>query len=193
MTCDANLSTPRRLLTSTVPKVACLLIKPGTILNFFKIATPRSTSLMKIRWPPPPSIAMVHRLPLTLSPLQVLPPVASTPGSSSLARPRSPYRFSSRSQRYDQRVASSDIPVLVSLVADPVPGNRSSLLRLAIHLRRGDQPPGGLRRLVGPLRLLRGESPHGEPLRLLRGLPLAEPHRLPRGESPPRGHLRLSV
>ena len=42
------------------------------------------------------------------------PPVASTPGSSSLARPRSPYRFSSRSQRYDQRVASSDIPVLGS-------------------------------------------------------------------------------
>ena len=29
-------------------------------------------------------------------------PVASMPGSSSLARPRSPYRFSSRSQRYDQ-------------------------------------------------------------------------------------------
>ena len=39
-------------------------------------------------------------------------PVASTPGSSSLARPKSPYRFSSRSQCYDQRVASSDIPVL---------------------------------------------------------------------------------
>ena len=114
MTCDANLSTPRRLLTSTVPRVACLLIKPGTILNFFKIATPSSTSLMKIRWPPPPSIAMVHRLPLTLSPLQVSPPVAATPGSSSLARPRSPYRFSSRSQCYDQRVASSDIPVLGS-------------------------------------------------------------------------------
>ena len=114
MTCDANLSTPRRLLTSTVPKVACLLIKPGTILNFFKITTPSSTSLMKIRWPPPLSIAMVHRLPLTLSPLQVSPPVAATPGSSSLARPRSPYRFSSRSQRYDQRVASSDIPVLGS-------------------------------------------------------------------------------
>ena len=37
--------------------------------------------------------------------------IAATPGSSSLARPRSPYRFSSRSQRYDQRVASSDIPV----------------------------------------------------------------------------------
>ena len=114
MTCDANLSTPRRLLTSTVPKVACLRIKPGTILNFFKIATHSSTSLMKIRWPPPPSIAMVHRLPLTLSPLQVSPPVASMSGSSSLARPRSPYRFSSLSQRYDQRVASSAIPVLGS-------------------------------------------------------------------------------
>ena len=43
-----------------------------------------------------------------------LTPVAAAPGSSSLARPRSPYRFSSRSQRYDQRVASSDIPVLGS-------------------------------------------------------------------------------
>ena len=40
-------------------------------------------------------------------------PVASRSRSSSLARPRSPYRFSSRSsQCYDQRVASGDIPVL---------------------------------------------------------------------------------
>ena len=81
----------------------------------------------------------------------------------------------------------------VSTVADPVPGNLSSPLRLTVHLRRGDQPPGGHRRLVGPLLLLRGESPHGGPLRLLRGMHLTEPHRLPRGESPPRGHLRLSV
>ena len=91
-------------------------------------------------------------------------------------------------------------------MADPVPGNRSRLLRLAVHLHRGVRPPGDLCRLVGPLRLfrgeaphveplrlLRGEAPHGEPLRLLRGLPLAGPLRLPRGESPPRGHLRLSV
>ena len=78
-------------------------------------------------------------------------------------------------------------------VADPVPGNLSSLLRLTVHLRRGDQPPGGHRHLGGPLRLLRGESPHGGPLCLLRGMHLTEPHRLPRGESPPRGHLRLSV
>ena len=37
--------------------------------------------------------------------------IAPTPGSSGLARPRSPYRFSSRSERYEQRVASSDTPV----------------------------------------------------------------------------------
>ena len=190
MTCDANLSTPRRLLTSTVPRVACLLIKPGTILNFFKIATPSSTSLMKIRWPPPPSIAMAHCLPLTLSPLLVSPPVAATPGSSSLARPRSPYCFSSRSQRYDQRVASSDIPVLGSR-----PHSRESLQSTS-PCRPSSQRRSTSRRSSSPrrtLRLLRGESPHGEPLRLLRGIPLAEPHRLPRGESPPRGHLLLSV
>ena len=36
--------------------------------------------------------------------------IATTPGSSGLDRPRSPYRFSSRSERYEQRVASSDTP-----------------------------------------------------------------------------------
>ena len=37
--------------------------------------------------------------------------IAPTPGSPGLDRPRSPYRFSSRSERYEQRVASSDAPV----------------------------------------------------------------------------------
>ena len=36
--------------------------------------------------------------------------LAPTPGSPGLDRPRSPYRFSSRSERYEQRVASSDAP-----------------------------------------------------------------------------------
>ena len=36
--------------------------------------------------------------------------IAPTPGSSGLDRPRSPYRFSSCSERYEQRVASSDAP-----------------------------------------------------------------------------------
>ena len=36
--------------------------------------------------------------------------IAPTPGSSGLDRPRSPYHFSSRSERYEQRVASSDAP-----------------------------------------------------------------------------------
>ena len=86
-------------------------------------------------------------------------------------------------------------------VADPVPGNLTfgnwtspaSPLRLTVHLRRDDPPPGGHRHLGRPLRLLRGESPHGGPLRLLRGMHHREPPRLPRGESPPRGHLRLRV
>ena len=120
----------------------------------------------------------------------VFTPVAATPGSSSLARPS--HHIASVAV-LNATISESLLATSLSLVADPVPGNRSSLLRLAVHLRRGDQPPGGLRRLVGPLCLLRGESPHGEPLRLLRGIPLAEPHRLPRGESPPRGHLLLSV
>ena len=128
-------------------------------------------------------------------------PVASRSGSSSLG-----HHIASVAVLANATISESLLATSLSLVADPVPGNRSSLLRLAVHLRRGVRPPGDLRRLVGPLRLLRGESPHveplrllrgesphGEPLRLLRGLPLAEPHRLPRGESPPRGHLRLSV
>ena len=119
----------------------------------------------------------------------VLTPVAS--GSSS-------YRFSSRSsQRYDQRVASSDIHVLGGR-----PRSRESL-QTSPH--RGVRLPGGHCRLVGPLRLLGGEAPpveplrllrdethREEPLRLLRGLPPAGPLRL-RGESPPRGRLHLSV
>ena len=36
--------------------------------------------------------------------------LAPMPGSPGLDRPRSPYRFSSRSERYEQRVASSDAP-----------------------------------------------------------------------------------
>ena len=36
--------------------------------------------------------------------------IAPTPGSPGLDRPRSPYRFSSCSERYEQRVASSDAP-----------------------------------------------------------------------------------
>ena len=98
------------------------------------------------------------------------------------------YRFSSRSsQRYDQRVASSDMQV-----SDPVPGNHSRL-RLAVHHLTDVPLPGGPCRLVGPLRLLGNEAPPVEPLRLLRDEPhRKEPLRL-RGESPPRGCLHLGV
>ena len=169
-------------MTFTVPKVAYLQIKSGAISNIFRIATPTSTLLLKTRWNPPPSIAMVHRLLLTLSPLQVSP-----------LSPRGLDLIASVAVLANATISESLLATFLSLVAGPVPGNRSSLLRLAVNLRRGVRPPGDLCRLVGPLRLLRGEAPHGEPLRLLRGLPLAGPLRLPRGESPPRGHLLLSV
>ena len=55
--------------------------------------------------------------------------IAPTPGSSGLHRPRSPYRFSSRSERYEQRVASSDTPAHSSR-----PRSRES------HLRELDFP-----------------------------------------------------
>ena len=179
----------------TVPKVVYLQIKSGAISIIFRIATPTSKLLLKTRWNPPPSIAMVHRLLLTLSPLQVSP-----------LSPRVLHLIASVAVLANATISESLLATFLSLVADPVPGNRSRLLRLAVHLHRGVRPPGDLCRLVGPLRLLRGEvphveplrllrgeAPHGEPLRLLRGLPLAGPLRLPRGESPPRGHLRLSV
>ena len=54
--------------------------------------------------------------------------ITTTPGSSGLARPRSPYRFSSRSERYEQRVASSDIPVHSSR-----PRSRESLQSASPH------------------------------------------------------------
>ena len=212
-TSTASLSTPKRLWISITPRVACLQIRHGTIWRFSKIATPSSTSPLKSRWPPPPSIAMVHRLPLMLSPLLVSPTLL---------------------QRLDLLVLTGLDPHIASVavlnatssesllatplptVADPVPGNLTFLgnwtspaspLRLTVHRCRDDPPPGGHRHLGGPLRLLRGESPHGGPLRLLRGEsphggPLRllrgpshhrEPPRLPRGASPPRGHLRLSV
>ena len=104
-------------------------------------------------------------------------------GSPGLDRPRSPYRFSSRSdERYEQRVASSDAPAhgrrprsreLDFPSKSPSP-HHSSLQRRSTS-RRSSSPHGG------PLRLLRGASPHREPLRL------------PRGASPPRGHLLLSI
>ena len=55
--------------------------------------------------------------------------IAPTPGSSGLARPRSPYRFSSRSERYEQLVASSDTPAHSSR-----PHSRESLQSSSPHL-----------------------------------------------------------
>ena len=72
-TSTASLSTPKRSWISITPRVACLQIRHGTIWRFSKIATPSSTSPLKSRWPPPPSIAMVHCLPLMESPLLVSP------------------------------------------------------------------------------------------------------------------------
>ena len=194
-TSTASLSTPKRLWISITPRVACLQIRHGTIWRFSKIATPSSTSPLKSRWPPPPSIAMVHRLPLMLSPtlLQCLDLLVWTgldPHIASVAV-------------LNATSSESLLATPLHTVADPVPGNLTFLgnwtspaspLRLTIHRCRDDPPPEGHRHLSGPLRLLRGASPHGGPLRLLRGPSHhREPPRLPRGALPPRGHLCLSV
>ena len=161
----------------TVRKVAYLQIKSGAISIIFRIATPTSKLLLKTRLNPPPSMVMVHRLRLTLSPLQVSP-----------LSPRALHLIASVVVLANATISESLLATFLSLVADPVPGNRSRLLRLAVHPHRGVRPPGDHCRLVGPLRLLRGEAPpveplrllrgetrHGEPLRLLRGLPPAGP------------------
>ena len=112
------------------------------------------------------------------------------------------YRFSSRSsQRYDQRVASSDIHVLggrprsrESLQASPrrPSSQRLSTSRRSLSPRRTPSPArrrSTSRRTPSPTKR---RTTSQRPLRLLRGLPPAGPLRL-RGESPPRGCLHLSV
>ena len=135
---------------------------------------PSSASPWKSRWPPPPSIAMVRRLPLTESPLlqETLMAVASVAVQTNATS------------------SESLIATPLHTEGDPVPGSRilqelwtspASPLRLTIHHHsRDDPPPGGHRRLLrsvsphgGPLRLLKGATPHGGPLRLLIG---ATPH-----------------
>ena len=74
MTCDANLSTLKEIVDVYSAQGRLPPDQARYDLEFFQDPTLSSTSLMKIRWPPPPSIAMVHRLPLTLSPLLVSPP-----------------------------------------------------------------------------------------------------------------------
>ena len=153
-----------------------------------RIATPSSSLPLKTLWNLPHSMGLFHRPLLTLPPLQLSPlsPIASV------------------AVLVNVTISESLLATFMSLVADPVPGNHSRL-RLAVHHHRGVRLPGGHCRLVGPLRLLRGEAPPVEPLRLLRdephrkeplrllkGLPPAGPLRL-RGESPPRGCLHLGV
>ena len=152
----------------TVRKVAYLQTKSGAMSITFRIATPTSKLLLKTLWNPPNSMVLVHRLLLTLSPLQVSP-----------LSPRALHLIASVAVLVNATISESLLATFLSLVADPVPGNHSRLLRLAVHPHRGVRLPGGHCCLVGPLRLLRGLPPAG-PLRL-------------RGESPPRGRLHLSV
>ena len=72
--------------------------------------------------------------------------IAPTPGSSGLDRPRSPYRFSSRSERYEQRVASSDTPAHSSR-----PRSRESLQSSSPH-RPSSQRRSTSRRSSSPRR-----------------------------------------
>ena len=164
----------------TVRKVAYLQTKSGAMSITFRIATPTSKLLFKTLWNPPHSMVLVHRLLLTLSPLQVSP-----------LSPRALHLIASVAVLVNATISESLLATFLSLVADPVPGNHSRLLRLAVHPHRGVRLPGGHCRLVGPLRLLRGEAPPVEPLRLLRDeTHHEEPLRLLRG-LPPAGPLRL--
>ena len=90
------------------------------------------------------------------SPLQVSP-----------LSPRALHLIASVAVLANATISESLLATFLSLVADPVPGNHSRLLRLAVHPHRGVRLPGGHCRLVGPLRLFRGEAPPVEPLRLL--------------------------
>ena len=109
-TSTASLSTPKRSWISIMPRVGCLQIRHGTIWRFSKIAISSSTSPWK-------SLASTsfHSHGPSPSPHGITSPgvahLAPMRGSPGLDRPRSPYRFSSRSdERYEQRVASSDAP-----------------------------------------------------------------------------------
>ena len=105
-------------------------------------------------------------------------------GSPGLDRPRSPYRFSSRSdERYEQRVASSDAPA-----HSRRPRSRESRLFRELDFPSKSPSPhhSSLQRRSTSRR---SSSPRRtqSPQRRVASL------RLPRGASPPRGHLLLSV
>ena len=118
--------------------------------------------------------------------------IAPTPGSSGLDRPRSPYRFSSRSERYEQRVASSDTPAHSSR-----PRSRESHLRELDFPSKSSSPhrPSSQRQSTSR----RSSSPRRTPPPAQRRVasrrtpPPAQRHASQRTPSPPRGHLRLSV
>ena len=148
---------------STVRKVACLQTKSGAMSITFRIATPTSSLLLKTLWNPPHSMVLAHRLLLTLPPLQVSP-----------LSPRALHLIASVAVLVNATISESLLATFMSLVADPIPGNHSRLLRLAVHPHRGVRLPGGHCRLVGPLRLLGGEAPPVEPLRLLRDETIAK-------------------
>ena len=188
----------------------CLQIRPSTIWRSSRISMPSSASPWKSRWPPPPSIAMVHRLPLTESPLLVSKPLlrcVDLPVKTDLGPPR----MTARVQETLMAVTIASVAVQTnatsseSLIAtplhtegDPVPGSRilpdiwtspASPLRLTIRHRETvflrichsrDDPPPG------------GHRRLGVPSRLLRGAsPHGGPVRLLRGASPHGGPLRL--
>ena len=173
-----------------------------------------SASLLKSRWPPL-HIIFVDRLLLHIeSPLLMLPPLVliqqrcldPCPGrfrsplhdsSRTIDAYSSHHRFSSRShERYDQRVAYSDVPAhwRRPLSRESPASRHLDFTSKSFSHFRGASPHGEPRRLtVHPVafsevllsrlchlllrmvsthsgaRLLRGALPHGGPLRLLRG------------------------
>ena len=121
----------------TVRKVAYLQTKSGAMSITFRIATPTSKLLLKTL-----ESSTFHGLGPSPTPHAV-----ASPGFTPVASGSSSYRFSSRSsQRYDQRVASSDIPVLGGR-----PRSRESL-QTASPRRPSSQRRSTSRRSLSPRR-----------------------------------------
>ena len=130
---------------------------------------------LKSRWPPLHIIFVDRRLLHIESPLLMLPPlvliqqrcVDPCPGrfrspshdsSRTIDAYSSHHRFSSRShERYDQRVAYSDVPAhwRRPLSRGSPPSRHLDFTSKSFSHLRGASPHGG------PRRLRRGESPHG--------------------------------
>ena len=91
-----------------------------------RITTPSSSLLLKTLWNPPHSMVLVHRLLLTLPPLQLSP-----------LSPRALHLIASVAVLVNATISESLLATFMSLVADPVPGN---------HFKASPRRPSSQRR-----------------------------------------------